>query len=259
MRSERKAPLISVIIPCYNQAQFLPEAIQSALGQTHSRIEVVVVDDGSPDNTAEVAASYSAVTCVRQRNRGIAEARNAGFRACHGEYVVFLDADDRLTPNAIEAHLSCFATHPNAGFVVGDIDNIQLDGSHLSSPRWPIPEGNEYEELLKVNHVANTIAVMFRRSVIEQVGGFNRSFAPADDVELLLHAAQLFPSAHHRSTVAQYRRYPNSVSRKGAVMLPVILRVMRLQRDIAKGNSRLLNACREGEANWRDYFGKEAF
>lgn len=258
MRSERKAPLVSVIIPCYNQAQFLPEAIQSALRQTHSRVEVVVVDDGSPDNTAEVAARYSAITCVRQRNLGIAEARNAGFRACHGEYVVFLDADDRLTPNAIEAHLACFATHPSAGFVVGDIDNIKLDGSYLSSPRWPIPEGNEYEELLKVNHVANTIAVMFRRSVIEQVGGFNRSFSPADDVELLLHAAQLFPSSHHRSTVAQYRRYPDSVSRKGAIMLPAILRVMRLQRDMVKGNSRLLNACREGEANWRDYFGKES-
>jgi glycosyltransferase involved in cell wall biosynthesis len=258
MKEGRIESVVSIIIPCYNQAQFLPEAIESALVQTHSRIEVVVVDDGSPDNTAEVAARYSAITCVRQRNLGIAEARNAGFRACHGEYVVFLDADDRLMPNAVAAHLSCFATHPSAGFVVGDIDNIQLDGSYLSSPRWPILEGNEYEELLKGNHVANTIAVMFRRSVIEEVDGFNRSFAPADDVELLLRAAQLFLSAHHRSTVAQYRRYPNSVSRKGAIMLPAILRVMRLQRDIAKGNSRLLNACREGEGCWRDYFGKEA-
>ena len=249
--------LVSIIIPCYNQAHFLSESIESALAQTYPRVEVVVVDDGSADNPAEVIARYPAVQCVRQNNRGLAGARNAGFRATKGEYVLFLDADDRLTPSAVAAHLSCLATHPDAGFVVGDIDNIALDGSFLGSPRWPILEGNEYEEILKVNHVANTIAVMFRRSVIEQVGGFKPSCSPAEDVELLLHAARLFLSAHHRFTVAQYRRYPNSLSRKGALMLPAIHRVMHLQRDIIKANPRLLNARRQGDAYWRDYFGKE--
>jgi hypothetical protein len=83
------------------------------------------------------------------------------------------------------------------------------------------------------------------------------SCTPSEDVELLLHAARLFPSAHHRSTVAYYRRYPNSLSRKGSIMLPAILGVMRRQREIVKPNPRLLNACRQGEAFWRDYFGWE--
>jgi glycosyltransferase involved in cell wall biosynthesis len=255
---ERTTPSVSVIIPCYNQAHFLSEAIESALFQTNRAIEVIVVDDGSPDNTAEVAERYSGILFVQQENRGLAEARNSGFRASRGEYVVFLDADDRLTPNAVESHLLCFAENPEAGFVVGDIDQINLDGSYRGSARWPLLESNHYEELLRVNHVANTIAVMFRRSIVEQAGGFRQDCSPAEDYELLLHTARLSPSAHHRAVVAQYRRYPHSLSRNGAVMLRAMKRVMALQRDEVKGNPKLLKAWREGERFWRDRFGVEA-
>jgi glycosyltransferase involved in cell wall biosynthesis len=255
LTEEHKAQLVSVVIPCYKQAQFLPEAIESVLSQTYREMEVVVVDDGSPDGTAEVVARYASVRCVRQQNQGQAGARNAGFHATSGEYVVFLDADDRLTPTAVEAHLCCFAEHPEAGFVVGDIDHMALDGSYAGSPRWPMLEANHYEELLKVNHVANTIAVMFRRSVIERVGGFKSSCVPAEDYELLLHAARLFPSAHHRTVVALYRRHTTSVSRKGAVMLHAMHRVMGMQWPMLTGNPRLTTAWRQGERYWRDHFG----
>jgi glycosyltransferase involved in cell wall biosynthesis len=122
--SDGETPLVSVIIPCYKQARYLPESIESGLAQTHRGVEVVVVDDGSPDNAAEVAARYPNVVYLRQENSGIAEARNAGFRVSRGDYLMFLDADDRLTPNAAEAHLRCFRENPAAGFVVGDIDQI---------------------------------------------------------------------------------------------------------------------------------------
>jgi len=124
---QSSAPVVSVIIPCYNQAHFLSDSVESALSQTYPRSETVVVDDGSPDNIAEVVGRYPGIGFVRQENRGLAEARNSGFRASKGEYVLFLDADDRLMPTAIESHLSCFAEHPQAGFVVGDIDHIALD------------------------------------------------------------------------------------------------------------------------------------
>src|SRR5215217_1494790 len=99
----KKLPLISVIIPCYNQAKYLGEAIESVLGQTYRNFEIIVVDDGSTDDTVEVAGSYGEVECVEQENRGLAEARNAGVRASKGEYLVFLDADDRLLARAFEA------------------------------------------------------------------------------------------------------------------------------------------------------------
>jgi glycosyltransferase involved in cell wall biosynthesis len=258
MRDKISAGIVSVVIPCYKQAYFLPDSIGSVLAQTYPGTELIVVDDGSPDSVPELVERYPGAQCVRQENRGLAEARNAGFRASSGEYVLFLDADDRLTPNAVEAHLSCFAKHPEAGFVVGDIDHITLDGSYVGSPRWPLLEANQYEALLRVNHVANTIAVMFRREVLEQLGGFKPACSPAEDYELLLRAARLFPSRHHRTVVAQYRRYSVGLSRKGTLMLPAMNYVMRLQREKVKDNPVLLEAWRKGDAYWKDHFGAAA-
>jgi glycosyltransferase involved in cell wall biosynthesis len=257
MANQFETSLVSIVIPCFEQAHFLPEAIESALAQTHSPLQVVVVDDGSADNTAEVAARYAQVECVRQENQGRSAARNAGYGVSRGEYILFLDADDRLTPNAVHAHLQCFAKYPEAGFVVGDIDHISKEGSYVRSPRWPILEANHFEELLKVNHVANTIAVMFRRSVIERVDGFKSSYAPAEDYEILLHAARLFPSAHHRTVVAQYRRHDANTSRRGALMLRTMHKVMQSQLPHVNKDSRLKAAHQAGSVYWREYFGKE--
>lgn len=253
---EQENPLISVIIPCYRQAKFLNAAIESALAQTHSRIEIVVVDDGSPDETANVVAGYPDIRSVRQENQGLAGARNAGSGASKGEYVIFLDADDQLTANAAEAHLRCFAKHPKSGFVVGDIDHIGLDGSYCGSPRWPVLQDNFYEELLRVNHVANTLAVMFRRAVIEGLGGFDAGCSPAEDYDLLLRAARAWPSAHHRTVVAQYRRHPKSMSRNGVTMLRATNHVMECQRRIVAGDPKLERARRQGMHYWREHFGR---
>ena len=248
-------PLVSIVTPCYNQGHFLRDAIESILTQIYPRIELVVVDDGSTDNTAAVVADYPLARYLRQENRGVAEARNVGFGATKGEFILFVDADDRLAPNAVEAHLRCFAEHPKAGFVVGAIEHITSDGSYRGTPHSPILESEQYEHLLGANHIANTIAVMFRRSVLETLGGFTTYFSPAEDYELLLRAARAFPSAHHSAVVAYYRRHATNTSRKGVIMLQAMGRVMRSQREIVRGNSRLEAAWRKGDNYWRDFFG----
>jgi glycosyltransferase involved in cell wall biosynthesis len=254
MLPQSEPPLVSIIIPCYNQGHFLADSIESALAQTYGRTELVVVDDGSSDNTAELAARYP-VRYIRQPNRGIAEARNCGFNATAGDYVMFLDADDRLTCDSVQAHLHCFAAHPGVGFVVGEIEWIDSKGNYTGTAKSELLKQNHYEELLKVNHVANTIAVMFRRSVLEHVGGFNSFFSPAEDYEILLRAGRTYPSAHHSAVVAQYRRHSTNTSRKGAVMLRATHRVMLAERCLAKGNRRLEAALREGDRYWRDFYG----
>src|SRR5436190_6621744 len=99
--TEEQAALVSVIIPCYKQADCLPGALESALAQTHCETEIIVVDDGSPDNVFEVVSRCSTVKYVEQQNQGLAAARNGGFSVSSGDYVLFLDADDRLMPHAI--------------------------------------------------------------------------------------------------------------------------------------------------------------
>ena len=128
---------MSVVIPCYNQAHFLSEAIESVLAQSYPHFEIVVVDDGSTDDTPKVAARYPAVRCIRQDNRGLSAARNAGLGCSEGEYVVFLDADDRLLPEALEVGLECFDANPECAFVSGHYREISVDGSPLRPGKQP--------------------------------------------------------------------------------------------------------------------------
>src|SRR5918993_1194548 len=95
-------PLVSVIIPCYNQAHFLPEAIDSVLNQTYPNYEIIVIDDGSTDDATGVARRYDNVRCIRQDNQGLPASRNIGFQESRGSYLLFLDSDDRLLPNALQ-------------------------------------------------------------------------------------------------------------------------------------------------------------
>jgi glycosyltransferase involved in cell wall biosynthesis len=110
--------LVSIIIPCYNYAEYLGEAVESALAQTHRPIEVLVIDDGSTDGTGRISASYAprGVRYHRQENAGLSAARNAGARLCRGAYLVFLDADDVLEPSYVEECLAALEGERSVGF-----------------------------------------------------------------------------------------------------------------------------------------------
>src|SRR5215203_414283 len=158
LREPRKelegAPLlVSVVIPCYNQAHFLGEAIESILDQSHPNFEIIVVDDGSPDDTSEVATRYPKVRLVRQENQGLSAARNSGLARSEGEYVVFLDADDRLLPGALEEGLECFEAHPECAFVSGRYRLIAGDGSFLRQTHQPILSEDRYAALLRRSYI----------------------------------------------------------------------------------------------------------
>src|SRR5919112_3279382 len=157
------AGLVSVVIPCYNQAHFVGEAIESVLAQSYPHFEIVVIDDGSTDTTSEVAGRYPGVRCVRQDNQGLSAARNSGLRHSEGEYVVFLDADDRLLPEALEAGLECLKSHPECAIAFGPYRLIASDGSFLKQRRQPVVGKDSYAALLQRNYIGVPAAMMYRR------------------------------------------------------------------------------------------------
>src|SRR4028118_302914 len=110
---------VSIIIPCYNGERFLAETIESVLSQSYQKFEIIVVDDGSSDNTKGIATAYPSVHYIYQDNQGASVARNRGASESQGSYLIFLDSDDRLLANALELGVNYLDTHPDCGFVFG--------------------------------------------------------------------------------------------------------------------------------------------
>jgi glycosyltransferase involved in cell wall biosynthesis len=249
--------LVSLVIPCYNQAQYLSEAIESVLAQSYANFEIIVVDDGSVDNTAEVAAMYPGIRCFRQVNQGLAAARNTGLQASRGDYLVFLDADDRLLPGALEASLNCLIAHPESAFVSGHYRYIAADGSFLIEHPQEGVEGDHYLALLHGNYIGMHATVMYRRAALVQVGGFNASLPACEDYDLYLRMAKLFPISRHHQVVAEYRQHGANMSGNAELMLNTALAVLRSQwRDI-RADKQYRQAYKVGLSFWRGYYGEK--
>src|SRR3712207_4505051 len=249
------AALVSVVIPCYNQAHFLNEAIESVLAQSYPNFEIVVVDDGSTDDTSKVAARYPSVRCLRQTNRGLSGARNSGLAASEGEYVVFLDADDRLLPEALEAGVGCLKASPECAFASGRYRFIAEDGSFLREPRERLVEKDSYVALLQRNYIGPPPVVVYRRDVLASVGGFDDSADASADSDMYLRIAARFPICSHEGVVAEYRRHGTNMSSNHAVMLSTSMAVLRKQRKHVKGNKQYEEAYKAGISVRRGAYG----
>jgi glycosyltransferase involved in cell wall biosynthesis len=253
------SPLVSIVIPCYNQARYLPEAIASALAQSHRPVEVIVVDDGSTDGTGAMAARYDGVTCLRQANRGLAHARNAGLAASRGPCVVFLDADDRLHPEAVKHGVRALAEQPAAALAFGRARVIDTGGVEMfTAPGTaPIPDDDAYAALLASNVIWTPAVAIFRREAIEDAGGFDPSVNASADYDLYLRVARRHRLAAHGAVVADYRHHAGAMSRNAAVMLRTTLAVHRRQRRHARLHPRHLRAWRDGRRFWQQFFGDQ--
>ena len=250
------APLVSVVIPCYNQARFLGEAIESVLAQSYPHFEVIVVDDGSTDNTSEVAASYAGVRCIRQDNQGLAGARNTGIRESKGSYLVFLDADDRLLPDALKVGVEWLKARPECAFVSGLYRLIAADGSPLPPIReQPCPDKEQYMEMLRGEYIITPAVIMHRRSVFEAVGGFDSSVNAAADYDLCLRVARRFPVYCHGEVVLEYRLHDSNMTRNSVLMLKATLDVLHAQWQHTKENKQYEEAIKKGIRVSKDHYG----
>ena len=209
------SPQVSVVIPAYNAAPYLRQALDSVLAQTFRDLEVIVVDDGSTDATSQILSGYaSRVRVLRQQNAGVAKARNHGIAASKGRYVAFLDADDAWYPHKIDRQVATLSSDGRQGaiytrFVATDAD---LRPSGL---RWQPGRRALLEDLLFDGNViaAGASTVLCDRALLDQLGGFDPSFSLCADWELWIRLAAVSGFTYLDEALALYRRHPGNMSR----------------------------------------------
>lgn len=246
-------PLVSVVIPCFNQGKFLADAIASVQKQTYSNTEIIVVDDGSTDNTRQVATSYANVRYFYQPNSGLSAARNHGVEHSNGLFVVFLDADDILYPRAIECNMKYLLDHPTWAFVSGGHDKVDewlfpLEGDSEVS----LAATADFSALLRGNYIGMHAAVMYRCGVFDELS-FDTSLEACEDYDLYFKIARKYPVGAHSEKVAAYRHHEANMSGDVYKMFRCVMKVHDRQRTILRDDAER-RAWRDGRRVWRDYY-----
>lgn len=224
-------PLVSVVVPVHNGERFLAAALESALGQDHEQVEVVVVDDGSDDSSAELAASFP-VTLLRQPNRGVANARNAGVAATTGPVIAFLDQDDVWVPHKVSRQLAVLGARPEVGFVLSRMQFVLEPGT--PQPDW-LPDRVLAEE----SHASIPSALMVRRAAFERVGGFDPAYRMACDVDWLARAKDAGVAwAEVDEVLVRYRIHSGNGVHERGPMLSELARVLQASAARQRAGSR---------------------
>jgi glycosyltransferase involved in cell wall biosynthesis len=204
-------PRVSVIIPAYNAAEFIGEALDSVGAQTFRDFEVLVIDDGSTDGTADIAEAYGdPVRVMRTSNHGAARARNTGVAAATGELVAFLDADDIWEPDKLARQV--VAIRAERRFVYCDTLSFGLQtmsGMRMSGG-GTLPSGNILVDLVQNNFVA-TSTVLIDREVVQRAGGFDVDLRVGEDWMLWLRAARLTEASYVPAVLVRYRIHAGSM------------------------------------------------
>jgi glycosyltransferase involved in cell wall biosynthesis len=227
-------PFVSIIIPNYNNAHFLGDAIQSVLNQTYQNFEVIVVDDGSTDNSRDVVSNYfDRIRYIWQENKGLGGARNTGIMAAQAEYVGFLDADDQWYPNFLEVMVSLTQKYPDVAIYYSKARYMDEDGEDLpqSVGVRTIPPDGIYQALLHANFIIPS-TVLAKRSVIIDEGLFDqdcKSLHGCEDWDLWLRIAPNYKFIGIPLSLVRYRLHGQTFSSNPSHMEEAVRAVINKQ------------------------------
>jgi glycosyltransferase involved in cell wall biosynthesis len=193
-------PTISIIIPTFNRAKLIERAIISVLTQTYQDFEIIVVDDGSTDNTKDVVLYFgNQIRYMRQDNRGPSSARNAGIEASRGKFIGFLDSDDYFMKRNLEIKIPFLESNPQIGWVYSDWKYVDDEDNYIErgSLKFKYSEkklyGNIFEELLKSRNFISPCTVVVRKSVLEDIGHFDPLIPSQEEYDLWLRISLKYP------------------------------------------------------------------
>ncbi len=237
--------LVDVIIPAYNASRFLRAAIDSALAQQGVALHVIVVDDGSTDDTAEIARSYGEpVVLVSQANKGLPGARNAGIAMSTAPYVALLDADDIWLPGKLARQTELLRAHPEVGLVFTDMIvfsgdfQVEEDGYLLTTPEYARlerrPLGDSAcllseaaaQAVMRYNFICPS-ATMLRREAIVGMGGFDEAFRVCEDIECWMRILRAWRAVAIERRLVLYRRWDGNISKQAQWMINARLQIGR--------------------------------
>ncbi len=206
-------PLVSVVIPTYNNASMASEAVDSVLGQTYRRREIIVVDDGSEDDTASRLARFgAAITLITQEHLGPAVARNAGIRSGTGELVAFLDSDDVWMPDKLERCVAALQARPEAGVAYTALRIHEVEtGRRYRLPQYT-KSGWMARDLFMECRGVNTSTLVVGRTCLEKVGLFDEELFRAQDWDLMIRLAEQYEYVHVPEVLTERRLHAKSLS-----------------------------------------------
>ena len=218
------SPKVSVIIPAYNAMRFLPQTVESVLQQTLRDFEVLIVDDGSKDDTAKWAAAHSdpRVKLISRPNGGAAAARNTGIANAAGEYVAFLDADDLWRPTKLEKQVARMEADLNVGLVDAWISYIDGDGEAMGKVMTQDLEGDVWAQMVEYNLVRCGSTPLVRRRCFEEVGTFDESFRFSEDWEMWIRITARYQFAVVKEPLVAYRQHENNKHKNYQSLLPTL-------------------------------------
>ena len=218
-------PLVSVIIPVYNGARYLRAALESVFAQTYRSFEVIVVDDGSVDDSGLIAQSFPEVRYIHQTNCGVAAARNHGIEAAQGEFFAFLDQDDLWTPDKLRLQIEYLLSHPEVGYTLTQQKFFLDQGATL--PAW---FRKELFDSIHTGWVLGTLVV--RRTTFEQVGNFVTGYSAANDSDWFFRAkAAAIPMAVVPELLLLKRIHETNDSARAKEILSELLKVVKTSLD----------------------------
>jgi glycosyltransferase involved in cell wall biosynthesis len=203
--------MVSVVIPTFNRRDYITTALDSVLAQTYKNYEIVIIDDGSSDDTKEVLKPYQdAIRYFYQENRGISGARNRGIRESRGSYIALLDSDDYWLPEKLKCQVDRITEEPECGMVATRCSSIAPDGTFRKKNR-PGKSGWILNDIFKANFI-RTSSALITRKCFDTVGLFDESLPEGEEYDLWLRIAKQYPIAFINEPLTVYTDNPHGVS-----------------------------------------------